>query len=319
MTTQGDGAAWLSRHDARRYLVYLGCIVLFAALAPRLSPVWSAILPKISPLGLLSYRIVPLEAERQLGSAFLVAVGCLRKAVSLADEERTRIEAERDAFEQFAEEVKSISAPKLSRTNTLAVKGGNDGERQLEAIRNAYRETVMAVPHFEEEYDETIEESLAAEFDPDVAAAIVDGTQFSPPLKQTILQQTALAIRRREALSSVVEKERASIEEAREHLHTIDAAVDEDCEIAECTFDELIDRYEKLERIENEAERLLEDRQRDVQAENRQHSRSSYPFLQQYLYQPLEVTFPVLDATLEQIRTLRDRRRQVLRTLTRRV
>jgi len=63
---------------------------------------------------------------------------------------------------------------------------------------------------------------------------------------------------------------------------------------------------------------LLERRQREIHRETRRFRRSDDLLLQEYLNADLEVTFPVLDATLERLSRLRDHRRSVVRSLTRR-
>ena len=94
----------------------------------------------------------------------------LADAQSVVHREATEIDTEREAFDQLAQQVTDIETvpdrqPK-PQAHTLTVKSQLQAADQL---REAYRETVMDVPHFEDVYGESLETNVAAELPPDVA------------------------------------------------------------------------------------------------------------------------------------------------------
>jgi hypothetical protein len=56
-----------------------------------------------------------------------------------------------------------------------------------EQIRTSYRETVMVVPHYNDEYDESLAANLNAEFGPDLATPIIENERVTPQLRNGLL------------------------------------------------------------------------------------------------------------------------------------
>lgn len=270
-------------------------------------------------------RQLPMSpGETELRWAAVLATGYLRDAKSAIQAERDSLLTERDAFRQFVREVESMPVSDGIRGDATVVTtvAGTSGTRQLRRVREQFRETVMNVPHFEDEYDEDLRECLVAEFDDRTATALLDGGQFSRPLKERIRYQATTAQHRREQLLEALSTELESIETSQETLQTVgdelENAVDADTELFKKSFRKLSERYRSLRRTEARYEQLLADRQRDIHRVNGSYSRSEAPFLQEYLYEDLDVRFPVLAAVSEQILEIRVRRRSVLDEITRR-
>jgi hypothetical protein len=146
----------------------------------------------------------------------------LERASTVLAEERRRTADERDAFADFRRRVRGVeptSTPSASGSpagspggvapRTLADRSAGGG---LAAVRDAYRETVMDVPHFEAEYDESYPESVAEEFGPDLAAALVTGDRFDPVCKRTLLDGVEESHSRRETLLNGLDAERESLD-----------------------------------------------------------------------------------------------------------
>lgn len=152
--------------------------------------------------------------------------GYLPAAIAAVEREREQLRRERDAFEQFAAAVESITV-RVDRSGgvspVLVGAGGADGS-ELREVRAAYRDTVMEIDHFDQEYGEGLGENMALELTENVASAVVNGQQFSRPLKQAVIRQSQLARSRRDALLETVADERDSLEWARERLDEIGAA-----------------------------------------------------------------------------------------------
>lgn len=271
-----------------------------------------------------TYQPIPLNrGVSGLAVASITSWGYLADAKSVAETERKCVVAERDAFHRFARRIESMSASDgRQATPPLITRGGSSDIQQLREVRDAYRNTVMSVPHYEEEYDESLRENLAAEFDDRVATALADGRQFSPLLKNTVFVQAASAKRSREKLSEALEDELVSLRNARnrlrEHEQVLERTMKPREELHQKSMSTLIEYEKILHREEGRCEELLTDRQQEIHRENRSFSRSSKPGIQQYLYDSLDVTYPVLAAGTERIRRIREQRRAVRDAMTKR-
>lgn len=269
-------------------------------------------------------QLLMSSGKAELTWAAVFATGYLRDAKSAIEAERDVVLTERDAFRRFIRTVESTTVSDGNRSDATIVTtvSGATGTRQLRRIRERFQETVMNVPHFEDEYDEDLRECLVAEFDERTATALLDGGQFSRPLKQRICYQATTAQHTREEVLKTLSSEFDSIETSQATLQTIkdelERGADTDTKSLEKSFHELSDRHRSLRQTEARCEQLLADRQRDIRRVNRSYSRSGDPFLQEYLYDDLDVRFPVLAAVSELIREIRPRRRSVLDAITRR-
>jgi hypothetical protein len=93
-------------------------------------------------------------------------------------------------------------------------------------VREAYESTVMAVPHYDEEYDDTYAESLGAEFDPHVAVALTEGSAFDRRCKDALLSAVAEARTARRSLLAAVDDEAESLSTMADRLADVRARVE---------------------------------------------------------------------------------------------
>lgn len=91
----------------------------------------------------------------------------------------------------------------------------------LEAVRTAYRETVMAVPHYEAEYDDSLRENVAVEFGPDLAASVVDGRSLTAFTLDALATACEKAIDERRQFLRVLRHERESLVDVRDDLRAV--------------------------------------------------------------------------------------------------
>ena len=82
-------------------------------------------------------------------------------------------------------------------------------------IQEAYRETVMAVPHYEEEYGESINENLAAELRTSLAQILSASDAVTPQLQAAILTQDQQASSQRSDLFVHTETEYETLTDMR--------------------------------------------------------------------------------------------------------
>lgn len=253
----------------------------------------------------------------------------LRDAREALRVERRRIVDEREAFETFRSRVRSIAAetsaaakastrrPQTTAPSPLRRDTGATG-RGLVAVRNAYQETVMAVPHYDEEYNDTYERSLAAEFGPELAAALTRESTLRERCRSSVLAKTDDAIASREELLSVVESESESVSRAAADLVPV---ADELETFARTEFGDgrfgTLDAYRaRLDVLADRCERVGTRRQRDrADGERSASLDDTVSDVQTYLYQGLPVTYPVLVAVAGVARRIESVRRDVERAM----
>ena len=267
--------------------------------------------------------LVPLLVFLMTGLVALILVATIahiRSAEGLLETERARTRDERDAFRAFGTR---IAALEVSEAATVGTNGGvmprtpaTDG--QLERIKDVYRDTVMAVPHFEEEYDEPLRVNMAAEFSEEIAAAVMDGEAFTPPLKQALLQQTQGACTQRERFLGQLDREVEAIHGARDTLEGIQAEAREldTAPLHRRSFDDLRTLWDRVTRLEGACADVLADRQRGIHEQAGRRGRDE-PTIQEYVYQSLPVTYPVLAAGAQLSETLGDAKRRIALAISR--
>ena len=233
----------------------------------------------------------------------LASLVFLPRAQQLCDRERRRATAEYDAFDEFLTRIQGFSAAG-SVTSAEAVGSGplmhQQGVAQVDGlakVRDAYRDTVMQVPHYEEDYGESLIEHMGAELGEEIAYATVDGGQLVPPLKQSLVSAARDARDRRADFLEMLDEEADSLErhanKFEELADRIDRAAAPSC--ADETYNGLRRRRHRFQRYEADIEAAISDRQADrtggrtgsIQAMNGAD-------LQEYLYTPMDVNYPVL-------------------------
>lgn len=259
--------------------------------------------------------------------ALSVAVGNVSDAIETVREERTRTRAERDAFDEFLERVEETPtaqgrATLDSRTAAVGATAAattGPANDHLERVREAYEGTVMDVPHYGEEYDDTVAESMVEELGRDVAGEVVSGRAFTPLLKRQLLGAARQSRRERESFLGTLEAERDALERARSTLEDVAERLDRETTRlpSQRSIDDLIATHGRLDDAREECEAVLEERQCQrtdghlaVDA-----PRSSITDLCSYLYQSLPVTYPVLADATDLLGTISRTRRQITREL----
>lgn len=213
--------------------------------------------------------------------------------------ERRRVVDEREAFEAFRARVRRVPTATASATQPPLRYGSASAGRGLVAVRDAYLETVMSVPHYDEEYDDTYERSLEAEFGPDLTLALTRESTLHGRYKRALLSKVETAIEERESFLEHVETEAASIDRATATLSPI---VEEIETISRSSFSAddfgTLDAYRaRTHVLEENCDGVANRRQREIgDAERSLRTDDSLPDLPTYLYQELPVTYPVLSA-----------------------
>ena len=255
----------------------------------------------------------------------IVAVAYLFEAREALSEEKDRLLAEREAFAAFTRRVSRLAAGGLptSQNGTVDRTRPDGGTTPVRSVREAYHETVMSVDHFDADYDESLKTHMAAELGTEVATAVSRHAQVSPPLKGALLEYSRQAQQRRESLLSTLDDEEDVLEDARTRLERVENALValDDTPLPERSFSELVEVYGRLDGLERDCESVAERRQRAIHdgttvADDR--GDGGELTLQEYLYDPLPTTYPVLASTTDLVRTIETARRRLIASMVRR-
>lgn len=246
----------------------------------------------------------------------VACVGTVKRARDSVVLERNRLLDEYDAFEEFADRVEGVSLPAHSdggqpTGGSLIADTRSSGSTR--GIRDAYRDTVMAVPHFETDYDEPLDEHVAAEMSPELAEVIVNGSHLTPTIRRSIVVSARNAASDRRVVVDHLEREIADLKEASDRLDSIaeQFEVTEGTGLVDRTFPDLQARWRRLGDLRTECESLLTRRQTQLreQASVRFSPNHSPVDVSRYLYSALDVDFPVLSTgtiILDQIEAERE-------------
>lgn len=255
-----------------------------------------------------------VEAERRLAAA----------ATELEREHR-RTTDEIDALRRFENQVRTLD-PEAPQHETagpaLAAAPFDDGPSGRDAlgrVREAYESTVMAVPHYDEEYNDTYAESLAAEFDAHVAVALTDGSTFDERCQTTLLAAVTESVTARRSLLAAVDEEAESLSAAADELRSVAKRLDalsEQSFVGE-SFGGLDAYRAQLGQLETNCEAVLQRRQRSVFDQLRAAWLPTDAHdVAKYLYQNLEDDYPVMAVIADLLERTEALRRQVEHAMT---
>jgi hypothetical protein len=139
------------------------------------------------------------------------------------DEEVTQLRAEQQAFEQFTERVAALTVAPSQPAIQSAMTSVTDGPAAATTrdVCAAYRETVMALAHYDAVYGDTLAESLADEFGPDIATALTEEMTVTTLLQRHVCTAATQAAGERAAFLETLATERAALETAQNTLATL--------------------------------------------------------------------------------------------------
>jgi hypothetical protein len=233
------------------------------------------------------------------------ALAHIKTARSVLEEERERIREEAEAFATFAREVADVEAASrpLADGGPMVRTVRPPSDDGIEAVKEAYRDTVMSVPHYDAEYDESLSRNMRLEFGDDVAGA-VDRGRTAHDQRMSLLDQL-------DTEAEALDDADGTLEQCRRTADRI-----ADAPLERYAFDELAAEWRLLEDRREAADTLLSDRQETIQERDRENgTRRRGPSFEEYLYDPMDVTHPVLAAGTSVLDRLEEARRQVARAL----
>lgn len=239
-------------------------------------------------------------------------------ATTVLRRERRRCVDEREAFETFSARVERLTPDAAVRTPERTLSPGIDTVSPggaLPAVRAAYAETVMTVPHYREEYGDTLPESMAVEFGREVARGVVASDGLSPGLHETLVAAADLARAERVQFVERLDAETDSVSNTGEAARRLfcDLRTLDETPLPQLSFDELCDLDRAVADLEHRCDRLVTDRQSAIRPVG---PGTDDVRLQEYLYQHENHRYPVLASLADLGSVLAGARRRVRRQLT---
>ena len=275
----------------------------------------TALVSVSSPLPSITFggmrKVLPTETPAGLPLAVVTHIPIACKIVQ-TEQEHTA--AERDAFAEFGQRVAALDPPSSAGAHPQPQQQKQDQEQGsprtmtprlnspsttdgVDEIQQAYREIVMGMDHYDQEYDEPLGVNLAAEFSEELAVAITSNPQLTSHLQQTVVQAATAASARREEFIARLDEERATLDEAHQTLATTGERYERVTERPryQQSAADLQETYQQLIACCSACEQLLDERQTQrAEGHTAEPRIDELVDLHHYLYHSLDVTYPVL-------------------------
>lgn len=248
----------------------------------------------------------------------------LADARAKLERERRRTTDEVDALQRFEDSIRSLDTEtprqQTARPALAAAIDTNGGQSDaLGRVRAAYESTVMAVPHYEEEYGDSYRASLAGEFDTHVAVVLTEGATFDERCKTILNSAITDSTTARRSLLAAIDEEADSLSTATETLMSVAKSLGSLSELpfAEESFG-CLDAYRaRIGQLETKCEDALNCRQRSVFDQRRAAwIPADAPDIAKYLYQDLDTDYPVMSVIADLLERTRALRSRVERAMT---
>lgn len=246
----------------------------------------------------------------------LRTIDAARRAI---DREREILLTEKRAFDRFNRQLQSLEAAGTATTGSNGATMHVSGKvpKGLSKVRTLYAETIMSVPHYQRDYDESLFEHVAGEFSTELAAALESHSVLTPQLKQPLLDMSGQSVTLRQGLVETIEREREAVDWAGRELRVIQDDLDS---ILTQPLDSLEFNAIRLSRgrlleLQRTCDEIAAERQEQIRR-RRELSIGDLGLFEAYLYGDCEHTYPVLAACATTGSSVRQGRRRLERLLT---
>ncbi|WP_198664642.1 hypothetical protein [Halorubrum sp. 48-1-W] len=276
-----------------------------------------------------------VTAVALVGLLALLTFAYVRDAETVCRRERRRVMDEHDAFEEFADRITALdpcpteaTAPSAPATQVVGTRHGTGdwgvGDIRLRRVLDTYRDTVMSLPHYSEEYDETVGESIAAELGPDTTVSLASNGTLSPGLQSALVDRSRRASAARRSLADAIDAELDALADADTTLSGIDrrrSRLNQHLDGIQQgrRADASIDVWERLGELESECEAVADDRQstlRDPPMSPERVADDVETGFYGYLYAPMDgPDHPVLASIATLVDRIREDRDRVARRI----
>lgn len=240
----------------------------------------------------------------------------------LVEAELNLIRREQKAFEQFIHRLHEVQVTDKKpiesddRGLTTLVRNNTKVSEELETIRQAYRKTVMAVPHYESEYGDTLQANMTTEFGPTIAGHIADGQTLTQTLYEALLEATKQCRSDRQNFCRLLRDERDSLHHIAAELNEVESCiVNLDDQINRASHTGQLTRIDhELATLESQCTHLANRRQETIHGRTGKHIAGiDEVSLVGYLYTELETAAPALSDITSCLNLIQRHRMRCLR------
>ena len=231
------------------------------------------------------------------------SISSIGKTIESAKEtvqiEQRRVTDEIEAYEQFATKLTTMSKTSPSHATSGAFDSTTEAGLipETSSIKNLFEETVMSVPHYEEDYDESFTEHIAAEFTPEIALLLNETDWLTEQHTSVLDSYIHTAITERKDLAQTLEVEYDSVDHLGSQVHKRSQQVLEIShrEFNCMDFGALEAHWRRLETITTKCDSIAADRLELIDSPTRAVGRSNSDIsLNSYLYEDLAYDYPIL-------------------------
>jgi DNA repair ATPase RecN len=177
---------------------------------------------------------------------------------------------------------------------------------------------VTSLDHYEEDSRDPLASNIAVESGDDIARMVETGSELSAPLQQALVAQAKAAAAERSRFMDSLNREAEELRDAEQAFSPIEDMLGkyQSVNLHTATFGELSDKLETLDELEHQCEAVLSDRQDSCRDHLIDRSTSAEdPSLLDYLYESLEVTYPVLATGTELLKRIETARRGITKSV----
>lgn len=245
------------------------------------------------------------------------------------EREQEHVAGERRAYKRFRSEVAAVSATPPGAAagragGVVSTLGASDpGSGACRRLREAFAETVRPYSVEDVADEEPLLETLREELGESIALALAPSTDHgvTPQVKGAITTKTGERLQELDAMAAAVEREASSLADAAADVEAVAEWLVEADETPLSTlgFEELRDRYERLEAEEERCRERLHQRQRLLHSTcGGTHVTLRQRAVAEFLYRSFPVRYPVLSTLTRLLESLSECKRAVRAHLLRR-
>jgi ferric-dicitrate binding protein FerR (iron transport regulator) len=235
--------------------------------------------------------------------------------------ERKQSQEEVAAFEEFRDRIRDLDATPATGASAAPADGpggirvgGSPGGSPMDEIKAAYRDTVAAVPHYDDEYVEDPDQHFATELGAEIAAALEGNDRLTPGIQQGLVAAARTARASRDELLEVLDEERTALDEAEEFLADIESELDArfDEPVEDWRTGRLFDVHDRLDDLEERLDEFARDRQEmlDARPQTAEHP-AGRGATGSYFYRDCDSSFPILSAVADVIDRIESHRTDI--------
>lgn len=194
----------------------------------------------------------------------------IEAAIELVTAEIDTIETEKDAFESFRTRLRHLEpnrSASVGNGGTLTTASSFQGV-DPRAVRAAYRDTVLAMDHYEDDYGEPLLDNVEIEFGESVRAVFATDMPIPPMNRAVVETATEQAINERDQFLRALTDERDSLRRINDQLGEIERDLHHLSGLAPDGSDNEVSitgRLDRLGSLADDSQALSVQRQRTLQ------------------------------------------------------